>query len=168
MKTNETKNHTGENTRAKEKAELYRRVENVVKNAPVIDIRTHLYPSEFGALNSDGIDELMTCQYLIAETFRSIVAEITPARLELLGTSFIPQHSDARVLERLIYKWKHSRRVIAECLCETYERLSDAGRSATREEIERDVTRLFSGNFRDWINLPVSEKPECEKKSAVN
>ena len=43
----------------------------------------------------------------------SIVSEITRERLELLGTSFIPQHSDARVLEQLIYKWQHSRDVIA-------------------------------------------------------
>src|SRR5438552_7922824 len=34
----------------------------------------------------------------------SIVSEITRERLELLGSSFIPQHSDARVLEQLIYK----------------------------------------------------------------
>src|SRR5205085_6844002 len=44
----------------------------------------------------------------------SIISEITRERIELLGTSFIPQHSDARILEQLIYKWKHSRRVIAE------------------------------------------------------
>src|SRR5207248_4150352 len=34
----------------------------------------------------------------------SIVSEITRERLELLGSSFIPQHSDASVLEQLIYK----------------------------------------------------------------
>ncbi len=36
----------------------------------------------------------------------SIVEEITRERIEMLGMSFIPQHSDARVLEQLIYKWK--------------------------------------------------------------
>jgi hypothetical protein len=39
----------------------------------------------------------------------SIVYEITRERIELLGSSFAPQHSDARVLEQLIYKWKHAR-----------------------------------------------------------
>src|SRR5438874_6008804 len=43
----------------------------------------------------------------------SLVEEITRMRIELLGTSFIPQHSDARVLDQLIYKWDHSRAVIA-------------------------------------------------------
>ena len=46
----------------------------------------------------------------------SIVSEITRERLELLGTSFIPQHSDARILEQLIYKWQHSRRIIAAAI----------------------------------------------------
>ena len=81
----------------------------------------------------------------------SIVAEITRERLELLGTSFIPQHSDARILEQLIYKWQHSRAIIADCLGESYERLLESGRAVTRQEIERDVTRLFSGNFRELV-----------------
>src|SRR3981189_3344560 len=68
----------------------------------------------------------------------SIISEITRERLELLGTSFIPQHSDARILEQLIYKWQHSRDVIAESLCESYERLLHSGRAVTRQEIERD------------------------------
>lgn len=81
----------------------------------------------------------------------SIISEITRERLELLGTSFIPQHSDARILEQLIYKWHHSREIIAESLCESYERLLQSGRAVTRLEMERDVTRLLRGNFLDWI-----------------
>ncbi len=81
----------------------------------------------------------------------SIVSEITRERLELLGTSFIPQHSDARVLEQLIYKWKHARKEIADALADSYERLLGSGRAVTAEEIERDVNRMFSGNFDEWI-----------------
>lgn len=83
----------------------------------------------------------------------SMVSEITRERIELLGTSFIPQHSDARVLEQLIYKWQHSRRVIAESLYESYEQLLMSGRAVLRHEIERDVSRMFSGNFRQWVGL---------------
>src|SRR5437773_5248247 len=43
----------------------------------------------------------------------SIVEEMTRMRLELLGLSVTPQHSDARVLDQILYKWEHSRRVIA-------------------------------------------------------
>ena len=83
----------------------------------------------------------------------SIVSEITRERLELLGSSFIPQHSDASVLEQLIYKWRHFCVVIAASLYEAYERLLQSGRAVTRQEIERDVTRMFSGNFCAWVGL---------------
>jgi hypothetical protein len=83
----------------------------------------------------------------------SIVAEVTTERLELLGASFVAQHSDARILEQLIYKWRHSRRVIAESLSAAYERLLESGRAVTCAEVERDVARLLSGNFREWVGL---------------
>jgi hypothetical protein len=97
----------------------------------------------------------------------SIISEITRERLETLGTSFIPQHSDARILEQLIYKWRHSREVIARSLCETYERLHHSGRAITRCEIERDVTRMFSGNFLEWVGgLPA--RTAVEPSQATN
>lgn len=83
----------------------------------------------------------------------SIVSEVTTERLELLGASFVAQHSDARILEQLIYKWRHSRRVIGEVLCEAYERLLLSGRAVRRGEVERDAGRIFSGNFRQWVGL---------------
>lgn len=86
----------------------------------------------------------------------SIVSEVTRERLEMLGTSFIPQHSDARILEQLVYKWEHSRQAIIASLCEAYEQLLRSGRAVTQPEIERDVTRLLSGNFREWVGLPAS------------
>src|SRR5204863_9459182 len=67
----------------------------------------------------------------------SIIAEITAERLELLGASFIPQHSDARILEQLIYKWSHSRRVIGECLSASYLDLLRTGYPLTAERIAR-------------------------------
>jgi hypothetical protein len=86
----------------------------------------------------------------------SIVSEITRERFELLGQSFIPQHSDARVLEQLIYKWKHARRQIADALYVSYEQLLHNGRGVTRQEIARDVDRLFSGNFNELVGTSVS------------
>jgi len=90
----------------------------------------------------------------------SIISEITRERLELLGTSFIPQHSDARVLDQLIYKWEHSRLVIADALYDSYAGLLRDGRAVTRREIERDAAKLFSGNFRQWVRLDSIEKIE--------
>jgi hypothetical protein len=81
----------------------------------------------------------------------SIVEEITRERLEMLGTSFIPQHSDARVLEQLIYKWRNTRRTLAPILSNAYLLMSDDGRPVTRSEIHRDINRLFRTNFNDWM-----------------
>jgi hypothetical protein len=77
----------------------------------------------------------------------SIVEEITRERLEMLGTSFIPQHSDARVLEQVIYKWRNTRRTLAPILARTYQTLSEDGRPVTRGDIHHDITRLFRSNF---------------------
>jgi len=80
----------------------------------------------------------------------SIVEEMTRERIEMLGTSFIPQHSDARVLEQCVYKWKNTRRTLAPILAKTYETLAQDGRTATREEIRRDIDRMFRGNYQRW------------------
>ena len=77
----------------------------------------------------------------------SIVSEITRERLELLGTSFIPQHSDARVLDQLIYKWEHSRQIIAKVLADKFEDQAKAGRPPTDGEIEKTVKLFFGENF---------------------
>ena len=59
----------------------------------------------------------------------SIVEEITRERLEMLGTSFIPQHSDARVLEQVIYKWRNTRRTLTPILANSYQLMAKmAGR----------------------------------------
>ena len=83
----------------------------------------------------------------------SIVEEITRERLEMLGTSFIPQHSDARVLEQVIYKWRNTRRTLAPILANTYRLLAEDGRAVTRAEIKQDVTRLFRSNFEEFVGL---------------
>ena len=82
----------------------------------------------------------------------SIIEEITRERMELLGLSVIPQHSDARILDQLVYKWKHSRRIIADVLVEKYQTLLDVGWTLTTSEIERDVSNLFGGNFDRFLN----------------
>ena len=74
----------------------------------------------------------------------SLVREITAMRLELLGLSFIPQHSDARVLDQLVYKWAHSRAVIGEVLAGKYAELVRAGRRVTAADIARDLRLLFA------------------------
>jgi hypothetical protein len=83
----------------------------------------------------------------------SIVEEITRERIELLGTSFIPQHSDARVLEQVIYKWRNTRLTLVPILTKTYCLLHNDGKVITRQGIQKDVNRLFRTNFEKWTGL---------------
>jgi hypothetical protein len=83
----------------------------------------------------------------------SIVEEITRERLEMLGTTFIPQHSDARVLEQVIYKWRNTRRTLAPILANAYQLLIEDGRAVTEADIQSDTTRLFRSNFEQIAGL---------------
>jgi len=85
-------------------------------------------------LNSPGNIEMMTCQ-----------------RMELLGTGFVAQNSDARVLDQLIYKWDHSRRIIADVLFDKYKDISQTGWTVSSSEVRRDVELLLGGNFWNFI-----------------
>ncbi len=76
-----------------------------------------------------------------------LIDQITRIRLEWLGTSFIPQHSDCRVFEQLISKWEHSKTVISKVLADKYGKLMEMGYNITEEQILRDVENLFGGNF---------------------
>jgi hypothetical protein len=80
-----------------------------------------------------------------------LVEEITRMRVELLGTEFAPQHSDARVLDQLVYKWDHSRRVIAKVLKEKFTDLAAAGRPVTQPEVGTTVRNYLSGNFEHFL-----------------
>ncbi len=83
----------------------------------------------------------------------SIIQEMTEMRLEMLGPSIIPQHSDARVLDQVIYKWSHSREIIAKVLRHKYADLVAAGWVVSDAEIKRDAEQLLGGNFWRFIDL---------------
>jgi len=80
-----------------------------------------------------------------------VIEEMTRMRIELLGLSFTPQHSDARVLDQIVYKWQHSRRIIAQVLVDKYSALAETGWQVSRAEIERDVKALFGGEFERFL-----------------
>lgn len=76
---------------------------------------------------------------------------MTTMRLEMLGTAFTAQHSDARVVDQLLYKWPHSRAVIAQVLVEEYSKSLQSGWAPARAEIRRDVYRLFRGSYEEFM-----------------
>lgn len=81
----------------------------------------------------------------------SLIEEMTRMRFELLGLSVAPQHSDARVLEQVIYKWDHSRAILGKVLADKYADLLEAGWGVGVDEIRRDAQRLLGGNFWDFV-----------------
>ncbi|MCJ7544320.1 MAG: glucuronate isomerase, partial [Phycisphaerae bacterium] len=97
---------------------------------------------KFGHLHVEG------CWWFCNNT--SIIEEMTRMRLELLGTAFTAQHSDARVLDQAIYKWAHVRAILADVLAEKYRGLFTAGWRPTEDEIRRDVRSLLGGAFEEF------------------
>jgi len=82
----------------------------------------------------------------------SLIEQITRMRLEWLGMSFIPQHSDCRVFEQLISKWEHSKAVLAKVLIEKYNDLIQMGYELSEEKINRDIQNLLGDNFWRFIS----------------
>jgi hypothetical protein len=95
----------------------------------------------------------------------------------MLGTAFTAQHSDARVLDqyvhavskccfsstfltllyglvsfRLIYKWAHSRSVIASVLIEEIRKLCISGWTPRRSDIRQEVRRLFGASYEEFMS----------------
>lgn len=81
----------------------------------------------------------------------ALIEEMTRMRMELLGTSFVPQHSDARILDQLIYKWEHSRRIIARVLTDKYADLAASGYRVTAAQIKQDAALLLRDNYRNFL-----------------
>jgi hypothetical protein len=79
------------------------------------------------------------------------INEITRMRMNLLGSSFIPQHSDARVLEHLIYKWKHTSLVFKDILFDYFSFLSENNYKLSKKIIETTIDHFYNGEVRRII-----------------
>ncbi len=80
------------------------------------------------------------------------IEEMTRMRLEWLGLSFTPQHSDARVLDQVIYKWSHTLVILGDVLAEKYSDATATGWIVTEEEIRRDIAGLLGGSFWEFVS----------------
>ncbi len=80
-----------------------------------------------------------------------VIEEMTRMRLELVGLSCTPQHSDARVLDQVIYKWSHFRGILSRVLGDKYCDLAEAGWPVKRSDIESDVKQLLGGGFESFL-----------------
>ena len=81
----------------------------------------------------------------------SIIDRTTRMRLEMLGTAFTAQHSDARVLDQLLYKWKHSREIVRAALVDQYTKLIHSGWEVNEADVKRDIELLFGGAYEAFM-----------------
>lgn len=96
-----------------------------------------------------------------------LIEEMTRLRLELIGLSVTPQHSDARVLDQILYKWDHSRRIIARVLVDKYADLAATGWEPTGAEIQRDVQDLFGGAFERFCGRHAARAAHAPTRPAA-
>lgn len=82
----------------------------------------------------------------------TLVEHITRMRIELLGTTFVPQHSDARILDQMIYKWKHTRGILQKVLVDKYTDIAETGFEIASKQICNDVSLLMRNNFRNFLS----------------
>ena len=71
----------------------------------------------------------------------------------MLGFSFIPQHSDSRVSDQLIYKWNHFKKILYQVLLEYYHGLIDKNFPISETIIQRDIHNLFSRNAKIFLGI---------------
>jgi len=83
----------------------------------------------------------------------TLIKQILKMRIDMLGFSFIPQHSDARVSDQLIYKWSHFKKIIHPILLEYYQDLLNKNFPISEAILQRDINNLFSGNAKNFLGI---------------
>ncbi len=93
----------------------------------------------------------------------SIITEITRMRLEMLGTSFVYQHSDARVLEQVLYKWHHSRELLVGILTDHLAGIVEAGWPVDEAQVRQVVFEILRGNVEGRIGKLAGVRAEAAR-----
>jgi hypothetical protein len=83
----------------------------------------------------------------------SIIKNTLNLRIEMLNDNFIPQHSDARVIDQLIYKWNDFRHYYTSVYANKYRQLVQTGFKIKPEDIERNVYNQFVEKPSKLINI---------------
>ena len=83
----------------------------------------------------------------------SLIKLILNLRIELLGLNFIPQHSDARVTDQLLYKWPHFKALLSNVLYNHYNDIKLKNFKISENQISDDVSKLFFTNSKNFLNL---------------
>lgn len=83
----------------------------------------------------------------------SIIKNILQLRIEMLNDNFIPQHSDARVIDQLIYKWNDFRNYYVKVYSKKYKQLIEIGYKIKAEDLDKTVYNHFVEKPSKLINI---------------
>ena len=103
----------------------------------VILICEHSKKATMGLILNKPLYNFDTSQFLIK------IKIILNLRIELLGLNFIPQHSDARVTDQLLYKWPHFKALLSKVLYNHYNDIKLKNFKISENQISDDVSKLL-------------------------
>tara|TARA_B100000686_G_scaffold352165_1_gene453210 strand:+ start:2555 stop:3751 length:1197 start_codon:yes stop_codon:yes gene_type:complete len=83
----------------------------------------------------------------------SLIEQMLKMRIDMLGLSIIPQHSDARVTDQLIYKWSKFKKILHKVLLEYYVDLNENNYEIDLEVIKNDISNLLNNNAKNFLNI---------------
>ena len=77
------------------------------------------------------------------------IEEVSKMRINLLGNNFIPFHSDARVLDQLVFKWDRFKNIFTKVYCDYISELKNNGINVKNHDIINALTTLFRLNMEN-------------------
>lgn len=73
----------------------------------------------------------------------SVIENVLKQRFELLGDNFILQHSDARIIDQLVYKWLDFKSTYIKVMVEKYHKLLSLGYKIKASDLEKKINFHF-------------------------
>jgi glucuronate isomerase len=73
----------------------------------------------------------------------SVIENVLKQRFELLGDNFILQHSDARIIDQLVYKWLDFKTIYIKVMVEKYHKLLSLGYKIKASDLEKKINFHF-------------------------
>ena len=83
----------------------------------------------------------------------SLIKKDLAMRFDLLGHDQILQHSDSRVMEQLIFKWKHFKEILEDELIHRYFKLIESNWIIDEIILNEDINKLLFSNPMTFLNL---------------
>ena len=83
----------------------------------------------------------------------SIIENLLKQRFELLGDNFILQHSDARILDQLVYKWLDFKSIYIKVMVQKYHKLLSLGYKIKTTDLEKKINFHFEEMPKNNIRL---------------